>query len=313
MNQVFKEDLIEDKRNIRAYLAWASICIVWGTTYLAIRIGVESMPPMLFAGIRWIIAGTFFFIFLWYKKYKLPSVYELFHSALVGILLIGVANGLVVTAEQWVPSGLAALLITTMPFWMTGFESVLPSGKKFNLIIILGLLCGFSGVAIILWDDINNLFDTEYFVGILLILLSVISWSVGSLFSKYNKITIHALMSASIQMIVAGIAQTLLGIILGEHNYFELNQNGVLSILYLIIFGSFFGYAAYIYAIEHLPVSFVATYTYINPIIALFLGWLILDETLNSTIAIGALIILFGVWLVRRGNTIREVKERLQK
>lgn len=271
------------------------------------------MPPMLFAGIRWIIAGTFFFIFLWYKKYKLPSVYELFHSALVGILLIGVANGLVVTAEQWVPSGLAALLITTMPFWMTGFESVLPSGKKFNLIIILGLLCGFSGVAIILWDDINNLFDTEYFVGILLILLSVISWSVGSLFSKYNKITIHALMSASIQMIVAGIAQTLLGIILGEHNYFELNQNGVLSILYLIIFGSFFGYAAYIYAIEHLPVSFVATYTYINPIIALFLGWLILDETLNSTIAIGALIILFGVWLVRRGNTIREVKERLQK
>jgi drug/metabolite transporter (DMT)-like permease len=266
------------------------------------------MPPMLFAGIRWIIAGSIFFTFLRIRKYKLPSFKEVVHSGVIGILLIGVANGLVVTAEQWVPSGLAALLITTMPFWMTGFESLLPNGKKFNTTIVIGLLCGFGGVTLILWSDIQKLFEVEYFTGILLILLSVISWSSGSLFSKYRKISIHPLMGASIQMLIAGVAQTSLGLILGEHNSFTLNQNGVLAILYLIVFGSFLGYASYIYAIEHLPVSFVATYSYINPVIALFLGWLVLDETLNIKIGIAAIIILFGVWMVRKGNTIRDRK-----
>jgi drug/metabolite transporter (DMT)-like permease len=263
---------------------------------------------MLFAGIRWIIAGVIFFIFLRIKRYQLPTFAEVIHSAIIGILLIGVANGLVVTAEQWIPSGLAALLITTMPFWMTGFESLLPNGKKFNTAIVVGLLCGFGGVTLILWGDIQKLFEIEYSTGIFLILLSVISWSGGSLFSKYRKISIHPLMSASIQMLIAGIAQTSLGMILGEYNSFTLNQNGVLAILYLVVFGSFFGYASYIYAISNLPVSFVATYTYVNPIIALFLGWLVLDEKLSLTIGVAAVIILLGVWLVRKGNLIREKK-----
>ena len=120
-------------------------------------------------------------------------------------------------------------------------------------------------------------------------------------------------MSAAIQMLIAGVAQSMLGIILGEHNDFVLNRNGLLTILYLIVFGSFFGYAAYIYAIEHLPVTFVATYTYINPIIALFLGWLVLDESLNFTIGISAVVIIVGVWLVRKGNATSYLKLTAEK
>ena len=295
---------MHEKYGIKAYLAWLTICIVWGTTYLAIRVGVTDLPPMLFAGIRWIIAGTIITILLNLRHYKLPGMKDLLHLAVVGILLLGVGNGLVVVAEQWLPSGLTALILSTSPFWVVGMEYFLPNRPKINLYIISGLLLGIVGVILIFARDLSITLDFNIVLGALCLLGAVIAWSAGSIYWKYKKTEVRPLMGASIQMLIAGVLQTLLGIALGEQNSFHLTQNGVLALGYLIIFGSMLGYASYIYSITHLPLSLVSTYAYINPIIALILGWYVLNEPLTFTVFIASGLILIGVALVKRGNTL---------
>jgi len=295
---------MHEKYGIKAYLAWITICIVWGTTYLVIRIGVSDLPPMLFAGIRWIIAGVLMTILLNLRHYKLPALKDLKHLAVVGILLLGVGNGLVVVAEQWLPSGLTALILSTQPFWIVGMEYFLPDRPKINLFIIAGLLLGTAGVIIIFARDLNIAFDFNIVIGGICLLGAVIAWSVGSLYWKYKKSDVRPLMGASIQMLIAGVLQTTLGLILGEQNGFHLTQNGVFALGYLIVFGSILGYASYIYTVTKLPLSLVSTYAYINPIIAILLGWYILDEPLTITVFIASGLILIGVALVKRGNTL---------
>jgi len=299
------------KSNLRAYIAWVAICIIWGTTYLVIRVGVTDLPPMLFAGIRWMGAGIILVFVQKLLGNKLPPISDLKHIAIVGIALLGVANGLVVVAEQWIPSGLAALLITTLPFWIVGFESMLPKGPEINKQIIFGLLLGLAGVLMIFGGDFQNWLNTGYLLGVCALLGAVISWSLGSLYSKYRKISAHPMMGASIQMLIAGILQLSLGFLLGEQNDFHLTTNGIYSIIYLIIFGSIFGYASYMYAIQHLPLSLVSTYAYINPIIALALGWYFLDEKLSLNILFAAVLILLGVTLVKKGNSAALLKNRI--
>ncbi|MFC2084482.1 EamA family transporter [Bacteroidota bacterium] len=291
-------------QKIRAYFAWIAICFIWGTTYLAIRVGVNQLPPMLFAGLRWVIAGPLFLTILLIRGFKLPKRKDLIHIAIVGISLLGIANGLVVVAEQWIPSGLAALLITTLPFWVFGIESVLPSGPKFNINVLLGLFLGFLGVGLIFINDLKFLFNSEYFLGMICLLGAVISWASGSLYSKHKNINVHPLVNASVQMIIAGLAQISLGLVLGEFSRFYFDLNSFLAFSYLVFVGAILGYGSYIYAISHLPVSFVTTYAYINPVIALLLGWLILNEELNFIIILAAAIILVGVWMVKKGSKI---------
>ena len=293
------------KENFRAYVAWVAICLIWGTTYLAIRIGVQDFPPVLFAGFRWLIAGPILIIILKLRGYELPSLKDIKHLAVVGILLLGFGNGLVVFAEQWVPSGLTALLISTDPLWIVGIESLLPSGPRLNLKIVVGVLLGLTGVTLIFGSNLSAIVNTQYLVGILGLMFCVFCWSTGTLYSKYKKVSVHPLMGAAVQMTIAGIGLSLLGVSIGESSYLHLTQNGVFSFLYLLVFGSFIAYGSYMYAVANLPVSFVSTYAYINPVIALFLGWLILDEKLNYTIIIGAIIILISVYIVKKGSDSR--------
>ena len=295
---------MKEKYGFKAYLAWINICIIWGTTYLAIRIGVADLPPMLFAGIRWIIAGTIMTILLNLRHYSLPKLKDLKHLAVVGILLIGLANGLVVVAEQWLPSGLTALILSTLPFWVVGLESLLPKGPKVNWFIISGLFLGTAGVILIFARDLNITVDFNIVLGGLCLLGADIAWAVGSIYWKYKKADVKPLMGASVQMLIAGILQSLIGIALGEQNNFQLTQNGFLAMTYLIIFGSIFGYASYIYVIDHLPLSLVSTYAYINPVIALLLGWYVLDEPLTTTVFVATGLILIGVALVKRGSVV---------
>ena len=290
-----------DTGSFRAYSAWIAVCIIWGTTYLAIRIGVEHIPPMLFAGLRWIIAGVIFFSFLRLRGKKLPSKKDLIHISVVGISLIGIGNGLVVTGEQYIGSGLAALLITTVPFWVVGMEAFIPTGPKINVMILSGLLLGLTGVTLIFNGNWSDLLDPSYLLGVICILGAVLAWSFGTVYSKYKKVSVHPLMSAAVQMLIAGTAQTILGSFLGEWSGISLHMDGLISFFYLVFIGSMFGYGSYIYAIEHLPLSLVSTYAYINPIIALFLGWLVLDEKLNLPIIIAAVVIIAGVIIVKQG------------
>ena len=294
-----------NKDNFKAYLAWIAVCIIWGTTYLAIRIGVEDIPPMLFAGLRWVIAGSIFILILKATGKSLPKKENLKHIAVMGIAMLGFGNGLVVVGEQWISSGLAALLITTVPFWIVGMESVLPTGPKLNYKIILGLIVGLLGVTFIFGSDWDDLFKIEYLLGVLSIFGAVVAWSFGSVYSKYKKVGVHPLMSASVQMLFAGTLQLILGFILGEQNSISYTEDGLLSLAYLIVVGSIFGYGSYIYAIEHLPLSLVSTYAYVNPIIAVFLGWFVLNEKLDLLIVIGAIVIIGGVILVKQGTQKR--------
>jgi len=305
---------MSEKYGLKSYIAWITICIVWGTTYLAIRIGVTDLPPMLFAGLRWIIAGILLTILLNLRAYPFPSFKDLKHLAIVGILLLGVANGLVVVAEQWLPSGLTALILSTLPFWVVGLEYFLPESPKLNPFIISGLVLGVIGVVIIFAKDLNVSLNADVFIGGLCLLGAVVAWSVGSIYWKYKKINVRPLMGASIQMLIAGVLQTALGFILGEHNNFQLTQNGAFALGYLIVFGSILGYASYIYSVTNLPLSLVSTYAYINPVIAILLGWYFLDEPLTITVFIASGFILIGVSLVKRGNTLAYRKlNKIQK
>jgi drug/metabolite transporter (DMT)-like permease len=298
-----------DKPKYSAYVAWIAICIIWGTTYLAIRVGVAELPPMLFAGVRWIAAGVILLILLNLRGRSLPRAKDLKQLAIVGILLLGIANGLVVVAEQWLPSGLTALIISTLPFWMVGLEFISAKGPKINLFIIIGLLLGIVGTVIIFTRDLDITVDFNIFLGGLCLLGAVISWSFGSIYWKYKHVDVDPFMGASVQMLIAGILQTALGFILGEHNVFELTQTGFFALGYLIVFGSIFGYASYIYAVKHLPLSLLSTYAYINPVIALLLGWYILSEPLTITVIIAAALIFGGVVLVKRGSSIAASKK----
>lgn len=288
--------------NAKAIFAWINVCVIWGTTYLVIRIGVGHMPPMLFAGIRWVIAGAAFMTVLKWRGTSLPKANEMVHLAVVGLALIGFGNGLVVFAEQWIPSGLAALLITTVPFFMVGMESLLPKGPKLNATILTGLIMGLAGVCLIFGKDIKYLADPDNRIGVLALLGAVIFWSIGSLYSKYVKVDVHPLMGASVQMLMAGIVLSAIGISIGELPRLRFEINGLLSLAYLVVVGSFIGYTSYIYAIAKLPLSLISTYAYINPVIALFLGWIVLDEKLDFQTAIAAAVIIAGVFIVKQGT-----------
>ncbi|QQS36687.1 MAG: EamA family transporter [Ignavibacteriales bacterium] len=301
-----------NKENFRAYLAWIMICIVWGTTYLAIRVGVEHLPPMLFAGFRWIIAGSIFMTFLYLRGKHLPSKKEVVHLGIMGLLLLGGGNGLVVVAEQWIPSGLTALIITTIPFWIIGLETFFPDRPKLNLTSIAGLILGLLGILLIFGRDISTMFNSSYIVGIISLLAAEFFWALGTLYSKHKKISVHPLMGASVQMLVAGVVLTLLGTSLGEFSVFTLETNSTLALLYLIFAGSIIGYGSYIYAVAHLPLSLVSTYAYINPVIALFLGWLILNEHIDSITIVASVIVFAGVALVKRGDDLNKKKIRAE-
>jgi len=298
-----------DKENLKAYLAWIAVCIIWGTTYLAIRVGVEHIPPMIFAGVRWIIAGSIFITLLKFLGKSFPDKKDILHIGIMGVAMLGFGNGLVVVGEQYISSGLAALLITTVPFWVVGMETISSKGPKINLKILLGLFIGIIGISLIFGSDWEDLFNIKYLLGVLSIFGAVVAWSFGTVYSKYRKVKAHPLVSASIQMLIAGFIQLILGTLLGEFQEISFHASGMFALIYLIIFGSIFGYGSYIYAIEHLPLSLVSTYAYINPVIAVFLGWLVLDEKLNLMIGVGAAIIILGVILVKQGVKKKAAQE----
>ena len=282
----------------KAYLAWGLVCFFWGTTYLAIRIGVKTLPPALFAGIRFALAGLIFLTFLRLRGYPFPGARELLDLAAVGIALLVIANGLVVWAEQWVPSGLTALMVATMPFWMAGFEAVLPSGDKLNLRKISGILIGFSGLLLLFGADLRISFDPAYFKGILALLIAPCSWAAGSVYSKHRTFRSHPLMAAAMQMMIAGLILIFLGAFLGEFRRFAFDFQGLAALFYLLVFGSIVGFSSYTYALAKLPSSIVSMHAYINPVIAVILGWLVLNERLDWRVAAATILVLLGVILV---------------
>ncbi|MFQ5603140.1 MAG: EamA family transporter [bacterium] len=297
------------KELIKAYLAWGAVCIFWGTTYLAIRIGVEVFPAAIFAGIRFLIAGVLFLVFLLIRGYKLPVGRELLDITIVGIALLTIANGIVVWAEQWVPSGLAALIVATLPFWMVGIEATLPRGDKLNFKKVLGIVTGFAGLVLLVYPDLRGSTEPGYLTGMAVILIAPLSWGAGSIYSKYRTMKTKPLMAAALQMVIAGVLLTLLGTMNGELAEYSYTFKGLAALAYLVVFGSLIGYSSYIYALDKLPASIVSMYAYINPLIAVILGWLILDEKLDWSVATATIIIISGLLMVKVSRQPEVIKK----
>jgi drug/metabolite transporter (DMT)-like permease len=289
------------REKLAAYGAWASVCFFWGTTYLAIRVGLETMPPMLFAGIRFLLAGSILCLLLTRQRQaRLPSGREWFDLGLVGLMLLGVGNGIVVWAEQWISSGMAALLVATSPFWVAGIEATRRGGERTGVLGVTGMLVGFGGLVLLVAPDLYGApLGGRYLLGVVLLQVGCLSWSAGSVYAKSRPTGVAPLLGAGVQMLFAGAALTLVGTVAGEWGRMSFSARSGAALAYLVVFGSIVAYGSFIYAMQKLPLSVVSTYSYINPVIAVVLGWLILGEPLGWRVAVAAAIILGGVALVK--------------
>jgi len=291
------------REKITAYAAWGAVCLFWGTTYLAIRIGVRTVPPALFGGLRFLTAGLIFLAYLKWRGHAFPQRRELLDMVIVGVALLAISNGIVIWAEQWVPSSIAALLVATLPFWMAGFEAALPSGERLTLRKATGIVIGFIGLVILFSPEIKTAFDMAYLKGVLALLFAPLSWAAGSVYSKSRPAKCHPLMAATLQMIIAGTILILIGGIFGEWNRFSFDIEGFAATAYLIVFGSIVGYGSFVYALAKLPVTKVSMYAYVNPVIAVLLGWLILNERMDWSVVIATTVVLLGVILVKSSRS----------
>ncbi|MBC7929564.1 MAG: EamA family transporter, partial [Rubrivivax sp.] len=284
-----------------AYGAWAAVCFFWGTTYLAIRIGLEDFQPMLFAGLRFLVAGgLLFFVMSRQRNARLPIGREWLDLGVVGLALLGVGNGAVVWAEQWVPSGMAALLVATSPFWAAALERLQKDGEQVGVRGLIGMAVGFGGLALLVGPQLfgANL-NGKYLLGVIVIQVGCFFWQAGSVYAKRRPTGVAPLMAASVQMLWAGVVLTLVGTLAGEWGGMRFSARGMSALMYLVVFGSIVAYSAYMYAIQKLPISLVSTYSYVNPLVALVLGWLILSERLGWREGVSASVILLGVVLVK--------------
>ncbi|MCU0440777.1 MAG: EamA family transporter [Bacteroidia bacterium] len=284
--------------NLHAWLAYIAVAIFWGTTFLAIRIGVQSMPPFIMAGIRHLTAGVLIAVFFLVKGYPLPTRKQFAVQLITGFLMLVIGNGLVSWAEIYISSGLAALICALTPLSIIGFNMLLGTRESIKPAAWFGILLCLIAQVLIFRDNLKEFANPQYVQGIVFLLIAITCWGGGSIYVKRNQTGMHPLFGASFQMMSAGLVLLVLGSSLGEWNQFNPAVEAWWSIAYLVVFGSLIGYGSFMYILKHLPATIVSTYAYINTIVAVLLGWFWLNEKLNAGIAIAVLLTICGVYLV---------------
>ena len=300
-----------------AYFAWLAVCLIWGTTYLGIRVSLETMPPALMGGLRWTIAGALLAGYLIARREKLPPRSSWRGIALMAFLLLGLGNGGVVYAEQFVPSGLAAVIVATSPFWMAGVEASLKDGEQLQGNTIAGLLIGFAGILVLVWPDLApGRGDSHFLLGIVALQIAAFGWALGSAYSRRHSRGDHILGTTALQMLVGGAMMLAVGTVMGEWRQLSFNPRTLTALVYLSTLGAIGGFVAYTYALRHLSVSFVSLYAYINPVIAVALGVLLLGEPFDWRMATAAALVFTGVTIVRlkkRGRAVSTASAPLRR
>ena len=282
----------------RAYVAWVVLCLVWGTTYLAIRVALESIPPLLMAGVRWIVAGSLLIAFFRIRGEPLPEQRQWWSLAVRGVLLIGVGNGAVVWAEQTVASGLTAVLVAVNPFWMVGIEALLGDRKAPTVRQVVGLLVGFSGIVLLVSPNTGMAAASGFWTGFIATQLACAGWSLGSTYAR-RRTDAHMLTSVAFEMLFGGVVLLLCGAMMGERLRVVVTSRSAGAVVYLIVFGSIVAYSCYRYALQHLPVATLSLYVYANTVIAVFMGTLVLGEPFSWWMGTGAAVVLVGIGLVK--------------
>ncbi len=305
------------KNQTKAYLAYAFICIIWGTTYLAIKVAVAHYPPFLMAGTRQLVSGIIMLaIALMINRKADLSRKNLLQQSLIGFLLITVGNGLVTWAEQYVQSGVAALICSTMPISAVVIN-IIRGEEKLNWLIIVGMILGFAGVALIFQDNLSNQPATNgtlYSIGIVGLFIATTSWALGSLLNKNSAKSVNSFFNVGFQVIVGGAFMLIISPAVDDYsNLVWWNEEGFLAFAYLVVFGSILAYAAYMYALKVLPVGFVTSYAYINPLVAVLLGALMLKEPLNGYTVFAFVLIICGIFIVRSGYKKQETTNEIHE
>ncbi len=283
--------------------AFAAIYVIWGSTYLGILYAIESIPPFMMAATRFLVAGGLLLAWCLAKGERLPPKASVVKIALSGLLMLFIGNGAVTWVEQYLPSGLAAIVVATVPLWFVLLDRKQWSFYFSNKGIIFGLLIGFAGVVLLFAGRAAaNLFDSPIkIISLAVLICGTIGWTAGSLYAKYQKMEGSTMMKVALQMLAAGAAFSMAALVAGEHKGFVLEQvttPSIIALLYLIIFGSMVGYLAYMWLLSVRPASVVGTYAYVNPVVAVFLGWAFVNESISLQQSIGLAVIILGLLLV---------------
>jgi drug/metabolite transporter (DMT)-like permease len=281
-----------------AILSYLTVCIVWGSTYLAIRIAVTDMPFLSFAGIRFFTAGALILIFARLKGWSFPENRQDYCAVIfAGIMLLFISNGLICWAEQWIESSLAALLIASVPLFMALIEALFPKEHRLGWVGWIGLVIGFLGVVFLVSPHLTIAGKT--LPAVLAVLAASLNWAIASIYLKRRSISGSMMANVGLQMFSAGAVFLIAAFLFGGISIAGASKEGIAALLYLLFVGSILAYSAFNYMIKALPAAKAGTYAYINPVVAVILGALILKETVTPQIVISALVILAGVVLVQ--------------
>lgn len=284
----------------RIIAAFAAVYIIWGSTYLAIRFAVETTPPFLMAAFRFLVSGVLLVTIARMRGNAKPTLSHWRSAAIVGTLLLVGGNGAVVWAEQTVPSGITALIVAILPFWIVVLEWVLPGHRRPTLGVVAGLIVGVIGLGILLGPAIANEKSAISLGGALILVLGSLSWALGSIYSTHAKMP-SPLLTTGMEMLCGGAILLVCSFMFREPSNFDVHavsMRSLAGLLYLTTFGSLVAFTAYMYLLEHVSASLVSTYAYVNPVVAVILGWFIAHEPLTVRTLIAAVVIIAGVALI---------------
>lgn len=281
-----------------AWLALIAVWFFWGTTYLGIRMALESFGPLHLICVRFAISGLILLVGARITGAHIPTGRELWYTAATGLMLLGGGTGSLIFAEQWIPSGTAALIVVLGAFWMVGVEA-LTGGEKLHAPTLGGMLLGLAGIVILVWPDLaGGLVNRGLLVGFLLLQFGSFSWAMGSVLQRRQRTVAHAIVSGAIQQLAVGLAFLPAALIVPEHPILWTTR-GTLALTWLIFFGSIVAYSAFIYALEHMPIALVTTYNYVNPVVAVFLGWFFYRERFGIREFVAMAFVFSGVAVVK--------------
>jgi drug/metabolite transporter (DMT)-like permease len=281
------------------WIALLIIYVVWGSTYLAIRFAVETIPPFLTASVRFLMAGSLLFFIRWRAGDRFPSAAEWRGSGILAAFLLLGGNGAVTWAEQNVPSGLTALMVSSAPLWMLLLEALLPGGRKPSRRAIAGIGVGFAGILLLFWPGQGSLLNIHP-AGAFALIIATLSWAFGSVFSRQLTLPRSPMMGTAAEMLAGGGLLLLAGGLAGDFGRLDLasiSLKSLLGLAYLTLFGSLVAFTAYTWLLRVAPTSLVSTYAYVNPLVALLLGVIFGNESLSPRSLLAAAVILGSVAL----------------
>ena len=298
-------------RRERLLGALATIYILWGSTYLAVALGLRSMPPFLLMGTRSVVGGVILLALSGFLRTRPPPVGDWLRASLAGLLLFVGCHGTLAYAQQRVPSGVAAVVLATIPFWIMLIEALAPRGRRPSAISLAGLLPGFAGVALIAWREASRADHPVNPLMILLLLGAALSWAAGSLVSPRHTPSTPSTTVAGMQLVCGGAVLLASSVFAGEFRGFSpagISAVSLAGLAYLTLAGTVVAFAAYVWLLDHVAGSLVATYTFVNPVIAVLLGWALLGEHLDIGMIAGTVLVIGSVVTVWRVDTPASAK-----